>query len=393
MKKVLFITFLLIAVCLQAKSFKVLEFTELPADFYAQSNPAHDRNMEYCAAIKLEGNYPSDMKFQEKIFARKTKDNSTYFFISAENNIITLTAPNFTTYTLDIENRLGTSLKKGSVYALRLQTLKSTKYNVKIKSEPSSAKIILDDEISVKSGQNIQILPGMHTISAEHKDYQNQTNTYNINENNQIINIILQPDFGWLDYKVIPSDASLKINGIALRSQDKIKMPSGNYKAVVTHPNFTRKTENFKIESGKTFSHIFSPQDSETPESTDLSQTIRDIRFTIIEAKYEGNEILVVTEVTDIKADRKLKLLGKDSKIYDDRGNEYLFENHKIANKKPRYRYNININLIKDVTVKHTLRLEPKVSEVINEIPKIIFSCETNDEKFEVIFRNLPVME
>jgi len=233
----------------------------------------------------------------------------------------------------------------------------------------------------------------MHTISAEHKDYQNQTNTYNINENNQIINITLQPDFGWLDYKVIPSEASLKINGIALRSQDKIKMPSGNYKAVVTHPNFTRKTENFKIESGKTFSHIFSPQDSETPESTDLSQTIRDIRFTIIEAKYEGNEILVVTEVTDIKADRKLKLLGKDSKIYDDRGNEYLFENHKIANKKPRYRYNININLIKDVTVKHTLRLEPKISEVINEIPKIIFSCETNDEKFEVIFRNLPVME
>jgi len=67
MKKTILIILLILAGSLSAKQFRLIKFRPLPADFHAERNSVMDMDMEYCAAIKVECDVPTDLNLKQKV--------------------------------------------------------------------------------------------------------------------------------------------------------------------------------------------------------------------------------------------------------------------------------------------------------------------------------------
>ena len=122
MKRLLLITMLFVTFELFADGFKLIEFRKLPADFHAERNSVMDIDMEYCTALRVECDIPLELNLKQKIYKKENIDsNSSYFFVSHKEKLITFTATNHKSLTVDVPND---GLRKGVVFYVRLESIK-----------------------------------------------------------------------------------------------------------------------------------------------------------------------------------------------------------------------------------------------------------------------------
>ena len=404
MKRNIFILLILVSLTfLNAKQFEILEFKLDPSDFYAELNPATDRNMKYCAAIKVEEDYPSDLSFKEKVFKKTEGAEEDYFFISSQEESLTLMADGVDSKEIKFSNVIGSqNLQMGKVYALRLNIVENEKLNIIIKTKPNNTDIFIDNNKLGISGQNLTVTKGEHNLTIKKDDYQTLNTKIQINENNQTFHFELEKQFGWFIYSVKPNDAQVTLGSVNVSEIREVKAPIGTYKLAIIKEGYEKYTDTIEIQPQKKVTRNYKLEkilnndkakqleENIVSEETRFNQKVRDFEFKINKIYMESNILVIEAEFTNNDMDRELTVFGKASKLYDQNGNEYSIEEQMLGNKKSGWNNNITATLIEDVPTNSLIRFGD-IKTSISKITKILLKCEYNNIEFEFIFRNIPV--
>jgi len=193
----LLIALLILSTAVMASEFKVLGFRVLDSDFKAAREPIPDLDGNYCAVIRIDGTIPAGLSLEEKVYkAEKTKPGEMYFYISAREKQITLTAPDFDPLIVSAPDG---EFVLGQVYYLRLKTRPNPQKElatlpVLIASQPEGARIILNGKKQGFTNGKLKLEPGTYELLLGKPGYEILAQLIEIkNDGENVFNFQLNP--------------------------------------------------------------------------------------------------------------------------------------------------------------------------------------------------------
>ena len=339
MKKLLTLTLLLLAFGLFANEFRLIEFRKLPADFHAERNSVNDMDREYCTALKVESDIPTELNLKQKVYKKENIEPGVYyFFVTHKEKQITFTAPNFDPLTVDVPKG---GLKKGVVYYVRLESIPDVTVTMNVSPQPD--RIILNDKVKQKN--RFKTAPGKYRLQIEKAGYETIDEQISIDEQNSFFSYTLG------------KKGEVKI----VEVEKVVEVP-------------VTKT----------------PQ-----EPSEFSLERFDVIYKITSCEMYEDQIVINMNIRNIGDDRDLKLLlhpghgDYKSRIIDDAGNEFLPKKLNFANKSSGG--DVQINLVSDITTKASLIFK-KVNKKATSISKFDLGVwSQQSDKFRMTFRNIPI--
>ncbi len=338
MKKTFLVIFLLILGSLFAKQFELIEFRPLPADFHAERNSVMDMDMEYCAAIKVESDVPSNLNLKQKVYKRENvQPGMYYFFVSHKEKQITFEAPDYEPLTVNVPDG---GLKKGVTFYANLDTIDDVIVTFNIYPQPD--RVIINDKVISKS--KVQIPPGQYRLQIEKSGFEPVDDQINISLNNAYFNYTL-----------------------AKIGQEKI------VEKIVEVP-------------------VEKPAEEQTSEPAEFKLERFDVVYEITSCEMYEDQIVIDLNIENIGDDREVTILGWRgfrTRMFDDAGNEFFPTKFNFANKTNNG--DITIMLVNGVPTKASLIFRDirKQAEKITKLDLGIWMQES--DSFHMTFRDIPI--
>lgn len=169
-----FLIVLLLSMNLFAKEFELIEFRILHKDFKAEMSPVMDIDGQFCAALRVESEVPTDLSLDQKIYKKEEiKSGEYYFFISYKEKNITFKAPNYKTLAVPVPDN---GLIMGKVYYVRLKSKEDAVeppkvQQVLIASNPDGAKLLINGEDKGFTSKGLALLPGFYEFYLNKQGY------------------------------------------------------------------------------------------------------------------------------------------------------------------------------------------------------------------------------
>lgn len=125
-----------------------------------------------------------------------------------------------------------------------------------------------------------------------------------------------------------------------------------------------------------------------------MSQIVRDVFFEVKQCKISARMLKCDLSATNNKNDKVLTIHSRwteeyNTRMFDNSSNEYIVMKIEFANKKSDNRM-VEHMLISGVATKLALVFEG-VHDSVNMLSLLELSCEDNEDRFKVQFRNIPV--
>lgn len=341
MRKI-FILLLLLTVfsSLLAKQFKLNEFRPLPADFHAERNSVMDMDMEYCAAIKVECDVPTELNFKQKVYKRENIASGVYyFFVSQREKQITFEAPDYEPLTVDVPEG---GLKKGVTYYAYLESVDDVIITFNI--YPAPDRVTINEKMISKS--KVMIAPGNYRLRIEKAGFETIVDEIAVGKNNTYFNYTLA----------------------------KI----GQEKVVVVEEEPENEPEDEPV--------------METVEPSEFKLERFDVVYEITSCEMYEDQIVIELMIENVGDDREVTIIGRHgfrTRMFDDSGNEFFPAKFNFANKTDSS--NLGIMLVNSVPTKASLifREINKNAEKIAKLDLGIWMKEA--DSFRMTFRDIPI--
>lgn len=321
-----------------ATQFVLIEFRPLPADFHAERNTVFDMDMEYCAAIKVECDVPSNLNLKQKVYKRENIESGVYyFFVSNKEKNITFTAPGYESLTVNVPED---GLQRAVTYYIKLDSETDVVATFNISPQPD--RVIINDKIISKS--KVQIAPGQYRLQIEKDGFEPVDEQIEISTENKIFN-----------YK------------LSRLAQDKI------VEKIVEVPVEIQPRPN---------------------EPTLMSISRFDLIFDVLSCELYDDQLIINLTITNNAFDRDVKILGWGNnfcRIIDDSGNEYKPSQFNFSNKS--YHADIKATLVQGIPTSASLVFK-EVNRNMSSLALFdlgIWTEENND--FRINFRNVPLQK
>lgn len=126
-----------------------------------------------------------------------------------------------------------------------------------------------------------------------------------------------------------------------------------------------------------------------------MSQIVRDVFFEVKQCKISARMLKCDLLATNNKNDKKLTIHSRwteeyNTRMFDNLSNEYTVMEIEFANKKSNNQM-VEHMLVSGVATRLSLTFEG-VHDSVNIISLLELSCEDNNDRFKVQFRNIPVL-
>ena len=337
MKRNFILMFLVMFSSIFAAKFNLVSFKEVPRDFKAQMEPVVDDNQNYCSVIKVETDMIEDISLKQKTFKKEKLGNgSFYFYVSSTEQKITCKADGFEQFTFKVP---ASGLNSGSVYYLRLDTIKEVKLILNVSPNPD--RIILNNQVFTT--RNISILPGKYRLEIEKSGYEN------------------------IDEEIVVGNQNSSFNYSLSKSQ-----PS----SIVASP-----------------SQEISEENTRNSENNSLILNRFGIIFEILSVEMFESTLTINMTITSTKDDRSLSLLHYYAKYYtrmfDNFGNEYQPNRLSLANNSKTG--TVRNDIIQNIKTPATLIFN-NVNRNISKVSLFDLGVETDNlNLFRVKFRDLQI--
>lgn len=338
MKKIVLILFMVMLTSLFAKQFQLTEFRSLPADFEAERNSVMDMDMEYCAAVKVECDVPSDLNLKQKVYKRQNiAPGQYYFFVSQREKQITFEAPDYEPLTVDVP---AGGLKQAKTYYARLESIDDVIITLNIYPAPDLVSI--NDKLISKS--KVMIAPGTYQIRIEKAGFVPIDEQITVGKNNTYFNYTL-----------------------AKIGQEKI--PEEEPEPVSVEEPLPESTTPLKLERF-------------------------DVVYEITSCEMYENQIVVELMITNLGDDRDVTILGWGSqrtRMFDDSGNEFFPEKLNFANKSNSS--DIKIMLVNNVPTRASLIFRD-INKNATKIAKLDLGIWLKEaDSFRITYRDIPIVK
>ncbi|MCF7793217.1 MAG: PEGA domain-containing protein [Candidatus Cloacimonetes bacterium] len=336
MKRTFLIIFLIVIVGLFAKQFQLTEFRSLPADFHAERNSVLDMDMEYCAAVKVECDVPTDLNLKQKVYKRENIASGVYyFFVSAREQQITFEAPDYEPLTVDVPEG---GLEKGVTYYARLESIDDVIITLNI--YPSPDRVSINEKLISKS--KVMIAPGSYRLQIEKAGFEPIDEEISVGKNNTYFNYTL---------------AKIGQEKVVVVEKEPIEEPV-----------------------------------METDEPAEFKLERFDVVYEITSCEMYEKQIVIELMIENIGDDREVTILGWRgfrTRMFDDAGNEFFPAKFNFANKTNNG--DITIMMVNGVPTKASLIFRD-INNSAEKIVKLDLGIWMQEsDSFRMTFRDIPM--
>lgn len=337
MKKV---TILLLALSLfafaQTAALKLLEFRELSNDLTAQTPAIFDVENNYCAALRVELVKAVPLTFSEKIYKTQKTTRGDYYYFSTKEKGLTIKSPGYKDLYIPAP---ATGFKGTQVYYARIEAVGEPSFDVTINVVPPDAVVLVNGKAWTTPTQ--KLTPGEYSVEISKDGY---------DPLKQKITVAMMPaSFNFTLSKTVIVEKVVPV------PQPAPPAP------IAQEPK---------------------------PPLTDLPEfEAYDLYFKMLSCKATpDNNLIIKIQITNNGDQDRDFYFQSGTRIFDEKGKEYLVAIREIGDKKAYGYQNMHHQLIMGVPTVLTLTFE-KIPPSVKNIAKL----ELAMGEWTLPFRNFPI--